>query len=119
MSSPSTYRSASRDLLTQGVDELAAGDSRQASEKGWGAAAQIVKAVASRRGWEHHSHASLFGVVDRIEQETGDPTLQSLFAFANALHQNFYENFAGVRFVAEGLRGVADFVDRLDPLVEC
>ena len=45
-----TYQTASRHLLAQAHEELAAGDTRQASEKGWGAAAQIVKSVAARRG---------------------------------------------------------------------
>ncbi len=113
-----TYRSAARDLLSQGVEELRAGDPRQASEKGWGAAAQIIKAVASDRRWKHHSHAALFGIVDRLEEETGDSSLQLLFASANALHQNFYENFGSARFVAEGLRNVADLFDKLEPLLE-
>ena len=38
-----TYREASRQLLAQARAELDAGDLRQASEKAWGAAAQIVK----------------------------------------------------------------------------
>ncbi|MYH56362.1 MAG: hypothetical protein F4135_09610, partial [Acidimicrobiia bacterium] len=36
------YRDAARHLLAQGFAELEAGDTRQASEKGWGAAAQMV-----------------------------------------------------------------------------
>ena len=47
-----TYQAASRQLLAQGRDELADGDVRQASEKGWAAPAQIVKAIAEQRGWE-------------------------------------------------------------------
>ena len=44
-----TYQVASGQLLRQAREELAAGDVRQASENGWGAAAQIVKAIAARR----------------------------------------------------------------------
>ena len=44
------YQRDSRHLLGQAREELAQGDVRQASEKGWGAAAQIVKAVAETRG---------------------------------------------------------------------
>ena len=44
------YREASRHLLAQAHGELYAGDVRQASEKGWGAAAQVVKAIAEQRG---------------------------------------------------------------------
>ena len=55
-----TYQTASRHLLVQACEELAAGDARQVSEKGWGAAAQIVKSVAEQRGWEHRNYAALF-----------------------------------------------------------
>ena len=37
-------------MLDQANAELETGDLRQASEKGWGAAAQIVKAAAQNRG---------------------------------------------------------------------
>ena len=40
-----TYQVASGQLLRQACEELAGGDVRQASEKAWGAAAQIVKAI--------------------------------------------------------------------------
>ena len=48
------YRDQSRAYLEQANEELARDDLRQASEKGWGAASQIVKAVAEERGWEHN-----------------------------------------------------------------
>ena len=41
-----TYHEASRALLAQAESELARDDVRQASEKGLGAAAQMVKAIA-------------------------------------------------------------------------
>ncbi len=48
--------------------ELAGGDARQASEKGWGAAAQIVKAVANSRGWQHRGHSLLFDAVGDLRR---------------------------------------------------
>ena len=54
-----TYQDVAGHLLAQGLEELAKGDPRQASEKGWGATEQMIKAVASSRGWKHDSHASL------------------------------------------------------------
>ena len=53
------YRDQSRAYLEQANEELARNDLRQASEKGWGAASQIVKAVAEERGWEHRGHMVL------------------------------------------------------------
>ena len=90
----SEYRIASRQLLAQGFTELASGDARQASEKGWGAAAQMLKAVAEQRGWQHNSHGALYRVVDRLVQETGDREIRTLFGAASGLHTNFYENWA-------------------------
>ena len=60
------YPESSRSLLSQAKSELTAGDIRQASEKGWGAAAQIVQAIAVHRGWEHQANRELFRAVDRL-----------------------------------------------------
>ena len=43
------YQPASQRFLAQAKQELAAGDLQQASEKGLGAAAQMVKSIAVRR----------------------------------------------------------------------
>ena len=45
-----TYRERSRAFLAKARGELLTGDLEQASEKAWGAAALMVKAVAERRG---------------------------------------------------------------------
>ena len=113
---PPTYQTASRHLLAQAGVELAAGDTRQASEKGWGAAAQIVKSVAAQRGWEHRSHAALFEVISRLVDETGDADIRRLFRVANALHVNFYENWDKAENVAGDLVDIERFVDKLEPL---
>ena len=98
-----TYQTASRHLLAQGREELYLGDVRQASEKGWGAAAQMVKSVAEQRGWEHRNHAALFNVISRLVAETGDGDIRRLFQVANALHINFCENRDSASNVAGGL----------------
>jgi len=113
-----TYQEAARQLLAQGFAELAEGDSRQASEKGWGAAAQIIKAVASNRGWKHDSHAALYRVVGNLVTETRDDGIRKRFTTANALHQNFYENWGDADYVSGGLADVKDLLDKLEPLLE-
>ena len=113
-----TYQDAARQLLTQGFEELAEGDSRQASEKGWGAAAQMIKAVASSRDWKHNSHAALYAVINRLVEETGDDGIRNRFGVANALHQNFYENWGNSDYVAGGLADVQELLDKLEPLLE-
>ena len=111
-----TYRAAGRGLLAQGRRELAEGDTRQASEKGWGAAAQMVKAVAERRGWAHQSHAALYRVVSRLVAETGDDDIRNLFKVASSLHTNFYENWDTAESVAGDLNDVERLLDKLEPL---
>ena len=111
------YRAASRQLLAQARRELHVGDVRQASEKGWGAAAQMVKAVAEQRGWEHDGHALLFDVVRDIQRTTGDPDLRRLFRLANALHINFYEDWLDRVDVAEGLDDVERLLDKIEPVL--
>lgn len=110
------YKEASQRLLAQAESELALGDVRQASEKGWGAAAQMVKSVADRRGWTHRSHAALYDVIARLVSETGDDEIRRLFAVAGDLHVNFYENWNNADNVAAGLSDVQRLLDRLEPL---
>lgn len=112
-----TYKSASKEFLEQARNGLAQGDARQASEKGWGAAAQIVKAVAEQRGWPHNQHALLHRIVDDLAKETGDAELHQLFLVANGLHVNFYENWSTLNGVASGIRAVEQFVEKLEPLL--
>ena len=110
------YQEASLQLLEQAHLELEAGDIRQASEKGWGAAALAVKDICERRGWPHGRHRDLFVTVDRLVDEGGDQELDDLFASANLLHVNFYENHQGDEKVAERLDKVRLFIERLDAL---
>ena len=113
-----TYQEAARHLLAQGFEELAAGDSRQASEKGWGAAAQMIKAIASHRGWKHNSHAALYRIIGRLVDETGDKGIHNRFTTANGLHQNFYENWGDTNYVARGLANVRELLDKLERLLD-
>ena len=112
------YKSAGNELLEKARDELAQGDLLQASEKGWGAAAQMVKAVAQRRGWRHDGHAALFEIVNRLASETYDPHLAMIFHTANNLHINFYENIMGNTLVETGLDQVSEFVQKLEQFIE-
>ena len=117
MTTVGTYREASLRFLEQAGQELDAGDLQQASEKGWGAACQMVKAVAAQRQWEHDSHRLLFKIVDDLERETGDDGIRNLFHIASGLHQNFYENWHYAEGVRADLGKVRQFVERLEPLV--
>lgn len=110
------YREASRHLLAQARSELDAGDVRQASEKGWGAAAQMVKAVAESRGWPHRHHGLLTQTVEALAAETGDEDLADRFAIANSLHVNFYEDALRTPTVRRHLVRIETLLDKLEPL---
>ena len=60
------YQQASEHFLVQARQELADGDLPQASEKGWGAVVQILKAVAEQRGCEHHRHRHRLVTTSRL-----------------------------------------------------
>ena len=96
---------------------LAEGDLLQASEKGWGAAAQMVKAVAEARGWDHSGHRQLFVTVRRLVEETGDEQLRVAFGLANVLHINFYDGLLPREDVEAYLAHIGEFVGRLEQLV--
>lgn len=111
------YQSTAQELLDKAREALAQGDLLQASEKGWGAAAQITKAVAAARRWPHNGHSLLFATNTRLVRETGDQRLAELFRIANGLHQNFYEQWYDEAHVAGALQNVAEYVAKLQPLV--
>jgi hypothetical protein len=117
MNNRNDYTGASREFLRKAFDELAQGDVVQASEKGWGAAAQMVKAVAEQRGWPHNGHALLYEAVRALVQETGDSQLANLFHVAGNLHVNFYENWIPADLVELGLQDVQVLLDKLEPLL--
>ena len=110
------YQAASRPLLAQARKELAEGDTRQASEKGWGAAAQMVKAIAEQRGWDHKTHRHIWQVVKKLADERRDITISRLFRSANHLHSNFYEDIDDPNNVADALNDVERLIELLEPL---
>ena len=107
------HTSVANEFLPEARAYLAQGDLLQASEKGWGATARMVKAVADTRGWRHRSHRDLHDAVDRLVEESSAPRLLNLFRAASALHQNFYEGWMTEEDVAVGLEAVEEIVDRL------
>ena len=71
---------------------LADDDLCQAGEKGWGAVAQLVKAVAIQRGWQHFGHKEIRAAIRQIADESDDePAIRRALLSAESLHGNFYE----------------------------
>ena len=106
----------SRELLVKAEESVAQDDLLQASEKGWGAAAHMVKGLAQNRGWQHNGHRELYQVVNRLAQETDDRGLRILFNSASALHSNFYEDWMPKEMVEDSLTQVREFLQKLEDL---
>ena len=111
------YQTAAADCLRQAFAELEDGDLRQASEKGWGAAASVMKAIAEQRGLEHHSHDILFEVAALLTGESGDVNIRRDFQMASSLHTNFYEGWLREEMVRDGLDQVRRLLTTLEPLL--
>ena len=102
-------------MLEHADECLIDGDLIQASEKGWGAVAHYLKAVAKHREWQNRSHRDFFVIKDRLANETDDPDrISLLFREANALHQNFYEPLYLPSDVKGGIDSAKEFIDRLE-----
>ena len=105
------------EFLAKAHTYLTENDLLQALEKGWGATAHMVKAVAEDRGWRHSSHRDLYQVIGRLVEETSDERLRILFRSASALHRNFYEGRMDAAVVAEGLTDVEEIMRRLSTAI--
>ena len=112
--STDSYRESAHELLQKAREELAVGDIRQASEKGWGATAQMLKAIAQRDNIPHHSHAALSRIASDVHQQTGEETIATWFAIAQNLHVNFYEDNLSPEFVQIYLNQITLMVSRLE-----
>ena len=73
--------------------EFDAGDTLQASEKLWGAAAHAIMAVARQRGLEHGTHRTLINAARRIADEMDNDLLRSEMRLGILAAQHFHSNF--------------------------
>ena len=112
------YRRQAREFLTKSRQCLADGDLHQASEKGWGAAAWMAKAVAEAQGWPYSRHDEFADVINRARLRSGDDRLRAFRRTANELHGYFYtrKRFLDAADIGEGLDEIATMLDILEPL---
>ena len=81
-----------KEFLSRSKDYLAQGDLHQASEKGWGAAAQLMKAVAAANDWEYEHHDQFHVVIRNAVQKYRQSRLRQYGKSANTLHSNYYQH---------------------------
>lgn len=85
----------------------------QASEKFWGASAQMVKAVAQEKGYSHDGHAQLFKVIHKLTELTKDRELRHCFSMAHTLHINFYEDMLKKEDIIDYAQQVEKLIEKL------
>ena len=100
-------------LLRHAEEQVTNGDRLQASEKAWGAVAHQLKGVAEQRGRSYRTHAYVFRIVERLSREMREPRLKTLFAVANGLHQNFYEDAMELDYVRSEIEDVKELLAML------
>ncbi len=111
------YVNAAKDLLKEAQRELEEGNTRQAAEKLWGAAALAVKAYAYwRDGKRLSSHGELWEYKRRLEGELGEWVHDS-WASATEMHVCFYEGWCTEKDVATAYKRVEKLVNKLESLI--
>jgi len=108
----------SEKYMVDAEDFLKRGDYVQASEKAWGAASQIVKAIAVKEGKELRSHGELHKYIVKIVKENRDEEIRLLWQSAGMLHQNFYENWLPKEMVEGNIKDVKKFIEKLKQLLK-
>ena len=114
------YRKQARQSLALSREFLSAGNLHKASEKGWGAAAWMAKAVAVAQGWEYRKHDQFSVVLNNACRLTGDDRIRTLRAIANDLHGNCYVRkfLLSADSIELDLAAMAELLDILEPLTE-
>ena len=67
------HEAQSREFLAKSRQYLAAGDLRQASEKGWGAATHIAKAVALSKNRQYTRPNQFHSLMNQASEATANP----------------------------------------------
>ncbi len=108
------YAELSQWCIGEADDYLRGGNNVQASEKGWGATAQALEAIAESRGWNHQSHGLMVDIAKQVADEQGRPDMVAMFGLAQALHTNFYENWLGSDVVEIYLNAIKTLLPELE-----
>ena len=114
------HAAQAREFLGRAREYLASGDLHQASEKGWGAAAHMAKAVALTHGWQYERRSNFYQVMNQARRLAGNDDVRLLSGRANDLHGNFYELRRGLDedVISEDLQSMAELLDLLEPLTD-
>ena len=111
------YTAQALKFLAQSETEFAAGDTRQGSEKLFGAASQAVIAAAKQRGWRYRSHRDNKNATTRLATELNDDLLLAGFLAAEKFHINFHHGGMEDYEIAQDRPVVRRYVHRMVDLI--
>lgn len=118
---PAANMRASRRFLEHAILDLAKEppERQQASEKGWAALAQAVKAVGKDRRWRNDAHHRIHAILNQIiyEQWAGTATAAEVrrdFLAVQSLRSNYHEIVFEVPAIQAGLAAAQGLVERLE-----
>lgn len=112
------HAAQAREFMVLSREYLAQDKLHQASEKGWGAASHMAKAVATAQGWRYTTHAEFSQVLNQAREVTGNLALLGMSGIANELHINYYKRkrHLDAKSIGLGLDHIAAMLDILYPL---
>ena len=113
------YRQQARHFQVKSREYLAEGELHQASEKGWGTAAWMTKAVALTYGWEYEKHEQFNVVLNNVRRMLDNNRIGELRDTASGLHRNFYirRRFLDAVDIGLGLDRMDELLELLEPLL--
>lgn len=112
------YNKLNGKYLKDADDLLKQKDYSQASEKYWGAAAEATKAYAESVGKHLKTHADLWDFVIGLNKKEPELKLLHLFADANHLHSNFYEDELRPEVVEELAKSVKKYIHTMKRIAD-
>ena len=104
-----------KEYWAKGAEHLREQDICQAAEKGWGTLAQITKAVATLKGWDHYDHIAVRECVLALAGENPEleREIHRRLLIAEGLHGQFYEIYMTQRTVEIALEEIAPLLEIL------
>lgn len=112
------YKRLNGRYLREAEELLKKEDYTQASEKLWGVAAEIVKAVATKKGIRLGAHRSLTKFVAELDEQQPKLGLATGFSVANNLHINFYEDWLHPKLVLKNAEVVKSFIKNMEEFLK-
>ena len=96
------------------------GDLHQASEKGWGAATHLAKAIAVSQGWKYEHHDQFDKIIEQACDSFRQPSVEGYGQnAAHYLHRNYYRHpsLLDRDRIRSRIADVENMVDILAPFV--